>query len=182
MLFNNMLGLPRKSQASRFSIIIVTFGLSALMHLVAVPLESLRCSLPTVTYYLSIAGAIILEHIVILLHKSLVAGMRGRRSQKTQAKNPPAASSSQVLAKAGDGTMRRRKQGSSEEASESPKKEAVETQEEDSPSMQWRLLGYCWVIFFSVWNASKMIYTTEQCTFDGLVEKQMVSNETLAFL
>ncbi|MCJ1393532.1 hypothetical protein MMC18_006407 [Xylographa bjoerkii] len=69
-IVNRVLHLPRNNAASRYLIIILTFLISAGLH-VAAGIAPFRCAVYAQTrYYFSIAAAIILEDAVIWLYRS----------------------------------------------------------------------------------------------------------------
>ena len=69
---NNVLRLPRNSQISRYLIIMLTFMISAGLHIVS-GIAPVRCAFYAQTrYYFSIAATIMLEDAVIWVYKSAV--------------------------------------------------------------------------------------------------------------
>ena len=67
---SRVLRLPRQSQVSRYLVIVVTFLISAVLHVASSGNYSFRCSvLPQVRFYMSIVAVIIVEDVVIKTYK-----------------------------------------------------------------------------------------------------------------
>lgn len=68
-IVNGAFRLPRRGQISRYLIIIVTFLISAALH-IASGIAPVRCNFyPQLRYYTSIAGTLMLEDAVMWVYK-----------------------------------------------------------------------------------------------------------------
>ena len=174
VILNNVFGLPRSNRFSRSLNIIATFMISAALHIVAAPDVPLRCSVwPQTRYYLSVAAAIFAEDVMIKFYQSVTSKSSGspkssRPLESDTVDQPSSATTTATLNPNGfTGGLRITKQTQSSTAGR-----ALESREptrqhkvEDPISLKWRIVGYCWVVAFSVWASSKLIYSTQQCLF-----------------
>lgn len=129
-LCTRVLRLPKHSQLTRYLILIITFMISAIMHMFAAP-ELERCSIyPQFRYYGSIIAAITLEDVVIKGNRRF---WRSRTSSDLSKQNgkPKGAATAYPLR---------------------------QQQDEEKPALFWRLIGYIWVFGFHIWAGSKLIY------------------------
>ena len=174
VILNNVLGLPRSNKFSRSLVIITTFMISALLHIAAAPDVPLRCSImPQMRYYLSVAGAIFAEDQTIRLYKLATSKKSGGSSAPRPLEGDTLDSLSSAKATTAlrsNGSMAelrtsKRTQPSTTDGILESRELAEQNRVEDSISLKWRILGYCWVVAFSVWASSKLIYSTQQCLF-----------------
>ena len=147
--------------------------MSAWMHVFVSPDVPLRCNAwPQMRFYFSIAGAIVLEDIVIIAYRHLTK----KTSYRTKPKGHAIEQSAESKINTGlmdekhplDNQLERRKTHSSSKYSK------VQTQPpndlagqdpmtpESTPRL-FRVLGYIWVASFEVWSTSKFLYLTQQC-------------------
>lgn len=174
LFLNNVLGLPRRNRFSRSLTIIATFMISAALHIVAAPDVPLRCAVwPQMRYYLSVAGAIFAEDVIMRLYQSVTyktsGGPKSSRPYKSDAADQLSSAKTTETLKPNGSTegLRITKQtqpSTAEELSESHEP-VGQHRVEDPISLKWRIVGYCWVVAFSVWASSKLIYSTQQCLF-----------------
>lgn len=174
IILNNVLGLPRSNRFSRSLIIIATFMISAALHIVAAPDVPLRCSVwPQIRYYLSVAAAIFTEDAIMRLYQSVIS----KKSGGPKSPRPLKGDTVDQLSSAKTTTILK-PNGSSEGLRITKQTQPLTTCEilgSREPtrqhgvgvpiSLKWRIVGYCWVVAFSVWASSKLIYSTQQCLF-----------------
>lgn len=183
-----ILRLPRNSKISRYVTVIVTFMISALLHIAANPGIPLTCQAwPQIRFFMTVGLAIMLEDPVIKLYRLAL----GKGSRKTahvlgmDAKNSNDHASKETakvdnrIIDTADPTTSATTTATRAARSETPNtklrragpKTPIQTSKEPAPqteadapiSLHWRIFGYCWVIAFELWASSKMIYSTQQC-------------------
>lgn len=159
-----------------------SFLMSAGMHIFVAPNVPLRCSAwPQLRYYLSIAGAIIIEDMATLLYRQF-----GRKIAKQARSNDnlickiagPAlkvdkATATETTISMDDSATQRKKlqqrggipvRSKAETAGLAETTVTSEVKEGAQPNGKaFRALGYLWVMFFEVWSTSKFLYLTRQC-------------------
>ena len=147
LLVNDILRLPRKGRLTRYLIIITTFMLSALLHILASP-GAERCSAyPQARYYTSIICAIALEDSVISTYQSLTGSSAEPPPQTAiYAKEPSDSEKS-------PGIPNGRKVFNAQNA----------FSDRRTPSFLWKLVGYSWVMLFEGWATSKLMYGLYAC-------------------
>ncbi|MCJ1475989.1 hypothetical protein MMC13_004653 [Lambiella insularis] len=148
---SRILRLPPKGPFTRYVIIITTFMLSALLHILADPGVERCTAYPQVRFYLSIIGAIVLEDFSIWTYRSVMR---------------PARTNAPGVSKTG-GTVSKPQE--SHVAADDKKKvfyaknsNAV-TQDQEAPHFLWKLVGFVWVLLFETWAVSKLMYATYSC-------------------
>ena len=121
-------------------VILFTFGLSAIFHVLA-NTEITVCSIyPQAQFYMSTAIAIIFEDVVQRYFGSDLEGLRDapgstpEQREAHMAKNKP---------------------------------DTKEREPSVRPKLAWRILGYCWVFGFEVWSVSKLVYSAHKCRYSG---------------
>ena len=141
-----------------------SFLMSAWMHVFVAPNIPLRCQVwPQLRFYLSIAGAIILEDLVTFAYRRLT-----RKKMNSTKPNGNAIESEVDKAKvtsrdaepAGNNALQRR--GKSEIDDKTATAPSMEQPVEATPIV-FRTIGYIWVAFFEVWSTSKSLYLIRQC-------------------
>jgi hypothetical protein len=134
------------------------------MHVFVAPNIPLRCQLwPQLRFYLSIAGAIILEDLVTLAYRRLISKKADRVSSNGTAiksEEHKAKASSREDKSAQDNELKRR--GKVEMDTTAPSVPSAENSIEPTPIIL-RTIGYAWVAFFEVWSTSKSLYLIRQC-------------------
>ena len=147
LLVNRVLRLPRKSQVTRYLIIITTFMLSALLHILANPGYEQCTAYPQVRFYLSIICAIVLEDFVIATYQSWT---------DSSAEPPPQAA------------VHGKEFSDSERSPRIPNGKKIFTAQNAfpngaGPSFLWKVVGFAWVLCFQGWATSKLMYGIYTC-------------------
>ena len=146
-IVTRILRLPKNGQVTRYLIIVFTFLISALLHILASPGIERCCAWPQLRYYLSTIAAIFIEDAVITVYKRFTKS-RALTSRVTTDSKPqgldapktPIVANSRVPAANTSRALKRQSTTNNE------------------PSYLWRLVGYTWVISFHVWAGSKLMY------------------------
>ena len=136
-------GLQSRSQIARYLILLFSFLIAALLHILASD-RPFRCSIwPQLRYYTSTALAIVLEDFVIAVGLRVKNGFRRKEvTAKVDLKNGD--SPSEVASSIGN--------------------EYLSSYEIHAPlSEHWRIIGYCWVAAFDMWATSKLVYASAIC-------------------
>ena len=144
------------------------------MHIFVDPETALKCSVwPQFRYYLSIAGAIILEDLAIAGYKALRRG-KGRRvvlkEQIVEGKSSSVAEKKHLDMRVRTDNPEKHEM---QKVLEIQSKKFIDIPK-DKPAddlflkvVPW--LGYLWVFFFEVWSCSKLLYLQKQCTMPSEV-------------
>ncbi|KAF4554700.1 Acetyltransferase TRI7-like protein [Elsinoe fawcettii] len=121
-------GLPEKSNLTRFVIVVLAFYFSAVMHILsASPYE--RCiSGPELRYYTSAVVVITVEEILIAMGKKVKRMIKPRKTR------------------------------TSITDTKSTEPYPVRRVEKEAPHIMLRVLGFIWVLSFHVWMTSNLIY------------------------
>ena len=156
--------------------------MSAGMHVFVAPNVPLQCSVwPQLRYYSSIAGAIVLEDLVILGYKAATSRLvREKKPEPVYETSFPKDSGSterELLVKNTGGEMRKRVAkalplsvqgptvtGKSKEQGNCALSQTPGSSNSGDPMREYfKVLGYFWVFAFEVWSTSKCLYITQQC-------------------
>lgn len=129
------------------------------MHIFVDPETPLKCSVwPQFRYYLSIAGAIILENLVIARYKTLRRRRRVRRVSTKESisvgKSTSIADVVSVDRRIRSNYSNKHEQQKGPEIQSNKVKESLKDESVEDPFMKivpW--LGYLWVFFFEAWPA-----------------------------
>ena len=134
------------------------------MHVFVAPNIPLRCQVwPQLRFYLSIAGAIILEDLVTFAYRRLTtkkANHARQNSHSVESEEHKATVSSRDDEPAQDNELKRRGRATKDEKSSAFS--STEQPIEPTPIV-FRTIGYMWVAFFEVWSTSKSLYLIRQC-------------------
>lgn len=129
-----ILGLPRHGSVTRYLILMTTFLISALLHILANPGYE-QCSIYLqLRFYSSIIGAVLVEDSAISVYQAMVAS----------AVKEPSANGDKVSLRSSRDPRRLTKQS-----------EVV--------SLHWKVVGYIWVFVVHVWATSKLMYGLYRC-------------------
>ncbi|MCJ1388664.1 hypothetical protein MMC18_001513 [Xylographa bjoerkii] len=147
LLVNGLLRLPRKSQVTRYLIIVATFMMSALLHILANPGAEQCSAYPQARYYLSVICAIALEDLVISTYQSWTGSSA----------EPPPQTATYV-----------KEVSDSEKSPGIPNGKKVFTAQNTfnsgaAPGKLWKLVGFAWVLLFEGWATSKLMYGLYAC-------------------
>ena len=182
MLFvHNILRVPRQNPLSRYLITIVVFLISGFLHAAAAPEIPLSCAFPQFRYQLSLAAALMLEDLVIMMYKTSTRQSPGPQRTTQSIKEEATRSSGKKISQscmARIMTSQTRSPrptsiactaGSVVKSTNIPHKTAEITNPVIAPSLSWRLAGYCWVMIFTIANTSQLVYGSVQCSVRFLI-------------
>jgi len=134
------------------------------MHVFVAPNIPLRCQVwPQLRFYLSIAGAIILEDLVTFAYQRLTSKKADRvvsNGIAIESEEHKAKVSSRDDKSAQDNELKRR--GQVEMDNTAPNVPPAEKSIESTPII-FHTIGFVWVAFFEVWSNSKWLYLIRQC-------------------
>ena len=132
---------PAPKQVMTWLVILFTFALSAIFHILA-SAEVSTCSIyPQIRYYMSTAIAIVLEDVVLSVFRS---------------------------ASDAEQSIRKEKEDITIDHSRKNQSTVRERAKSGFPRVAWRTLGYCWVFGFDMWAVSKLVYSSHKCKYGGL--------------
>ena len=145
--------------------------MSAWMHVFVSPNIPLRCNAwPQMRFYFSIAGAIILEDVVILAYRQLTRKKVDRTNPNGHAIEPEqfkveASTAIQDENLPHNNELKKRNTSTAKiEFDANPQNASgPESARNEQPSKLFRALGFMWVAAFEVWSTSKFLYLTQQC-------------------
>ena len=153
-----------------------SFLISAAMHVFVSPDVPLSCCVwPQLRFYMSVAGAIVFEDIVIVAYKSTERKLRAPRMKQLSASIQDSSITTSVDDKPADILRKRASTNISAGEMESKSQKAFEADDSKAgppssanarhtlPPLGFRILGYLWVAAFEVWSTSKIMYYVVSC-------------------
>ena len=142
------LGFRHRGAATRYVIILLTFGCSAALHVASAPV-SLRCGIaPQLRFYASVVAAIVGEDLFLKAVRAIVASkdsstaIGSKQDQKSVPITPRTCEKQPVRSAGAEGE-----------------------DEGELPALWIRMIGYAWVALFFLWSGSKLIYSTQSCIY-----------------
>ncbi|KIY02558.1 uncharacterized protein Z520_01023 [Fonsecaea multimorphosa CBS 102226] len=148
-----VLRISPSATISRYLVSVTALAISGIMHSVAFS-TSWRCaSLRPLWYYLSIAGAILVEDLAQLGYRRTIAWLSGKRTTRNADENAIQAVSTLPLLHDAKG----------ERLVESERSGLGSSLKGARPSPGWRYLGYLWVICFECWAIPRAVYPQMIC-------------------
>ena len=158
LIVNDIFRLPRKGPVTRYSIIFITFLLSAVLHVLASPGIEWCSSYFQFRYYVSIVGIILCEDLVISTVQSWIYPSSRHKAQieaNSHADSSKHDSSKTIpTKKAPDKVVDIRSKKANQASSAS-----LSTPHE----LFWSILGFTWVLVFQVWALSELAYGQSTC-------------------
>ena len=126
-------------RVSSYFIVLATFSISAIFHIVAFGCVSLCSAQAQLSFYIGIGIALLVEDVTINIAWPLLPNLlvNNRKDSWDDAK-PGTSSGSRNDESTTTNTVR--------------------------PPLGFRLLGYAWVFFFTVWSQSRFLFQDSRCT------------------
>ena len=157
----DVLGLPRRSQVSRYVITFLTFMLLTLMHVLTCPGIEL-CVIPAqLAINMGAAGAIVFEDFIISLFSKTTRDLSKKEIFGEADANGHAQASGVAGESAAKG-MRKRRSVAVQSELQSGGPQPIKGMRKP-PGWPLRLLGFCWVATFWTWSISNLVYSLYRC-------------------
>ncbi|OAP58921.1 hypothetical protein AYL99_06218 [Fonsecaea erecta] len=155
-LLFRVLRIPSSAAMSRYLVSVTALAISGAMHSVAFSTPWRCASLLPLWYYLSIAGAIVVEDLAQLAYrKSMASFLSGRKAGPSTA---DASEKDDKLLPLHDVKGKDESGGGGDGLGSS-----FQGSGDKRPSVGWRCLGYLWVMSFECWSLPRAVYPQLIC-------------------